>query len=199
MRAPEHYQRELALAGGTNPHGQANFILWWTGIPRTDAPVLPIADRPSWALLEWHPATDAGAPATWPGAELGPYPHRGFYDVLQTFWEGAEPACLDSAPLNLSVLRRMVWVALNIRAHNLAKRMAAIKDMRTHAATAQRERIADCLQDAMPAFGEAASYRLQQGASTALAQRIEQIRKNLAHSDTFSSRMPRATSIVPSA
>lgn len=199
MVVPSYYQHELELVGGSNPLGRPNFLLWWTGNARPDSPVLPILDNPSWALLEWHPASDAGAPILWPGEELGPYPARGFYDVLQTFWDKGEPARLDSAPLNLHVLRHMVRIALDIREHNMARRMREIETYREREQAAQRERIADCLEDSMPAFGEAASYRLQQGASTALSRRIEQIRSNLGHSDAFARRMPRASSIVPSA
>jgi hypothetical protein len=196
MQAPDLYQRELELLGGLSPSGSPNFILWWTGNPHPNAPMLPILDSPSWALMEWHPAEDAGSPYTWPGAELGPYPSRGFYDLLQPFRNGAEPALLDSAALNLNVLRRMARFRINLKQHSLIQRRIAMRDMRDKHQQAQQDRIADALQDAMPAFGEAASYRLNPGATTALARRIEQIRANLPHTDRFSREMPRGLAQV---
>jgi hypothetical protein len=153
--------------------------------------MLPILDTPSWALMEWHPAEDIGSPVNWPGTELGPYPSRGFYDVLQPFRYGPEPIMLDTQPLNLNVLRRWVRSVLTLRRDSLIQRRIAMRDAEEHKNAEQRGRIADALQDAMPAFGESASYRLNPGATTALSRRIEQIKQNLPHTNDFSQRMGR--------
>jgi len=138
--------------------------------------------------MEWHPPVDAGHPELWPGEVLGPYPNRGYYDILQPFRRGSEPSTLDSAELNVSILRQMVRMMLKIRDDSMAKRMEAFKERDRLDSEARQKQIADILHDGMPAFGkaEAISYRGNPGTTTTLKKRIEQIYQNLSHSNEFS-------------
>lgn len=197
-QTPEHYQHELTLQGGLNPFGEPRFILHWgenpiirTGMP--DCLLAPWLD--CWVLAEWRPPLDFGLPTTWDGEDVGPYPSRGAYMIMQVFRYGQTPAMLDTAPLNINVLRRMVHYIKTHQGDSMATRMLNVMDIEERRQAEQREKIADCLEDAVPKFGDTASFSRQQNCNTSLKQRMDKIERHLPYADLLRRQLPKRLSI----
>ncbi len=182
MIAPKHYRDALLLAGGTNPYGEPAFILQWgeTPVRRRMVSDEYVAHRriACWMLCEWRPASDYPV-TSWPD-EI-PYPSSGRYEIVQPFREDGEAVRLDTPGLNPSVLRMMVWVVKRHRGDSCRKNLDALKESREKETKAQRERIADCLQSAMPRFHGPVSFRGQRNTRSAVQQKAEQIERQMRY------------------
>lgn len=201
IETPERYQKFLAKVGGKNDFGEPNFILIWGENRTIDQLALP---RPfiapyfnCWVLAKWYPAEEFGSPSDWM-PELGPYPSRGGYIPLAVFrTPKQEPVKLDSSDLNFQVLELWIFTALKHEHDRISQRMAAYDEHRRRIEEARVNRIADLLQDAVPAFGtaEAVSFHGQANCNPALKQKMEQIEKTMPYAMSFFKRLPKRTSI----
>lgn len=203
LETPERYKRFLEKFGGLNHFGEPRFILQWCDSPIERIAVAPQLIGPylnSWVLAEWYPPEEIGGRAAWDEELMGPYPSRGLYFPLQIFKgdDGREPAMLDSEWLNLEVLGRWVYNALNHEKDSLAKRKSVLDDAAAREKKAELERRADLLQDAFPAFGltDSVSYAANPGATNSVKTRMEKIERAINAALDFKKRFPRGPSIL---
>lgn len=202
IETPDVYKRFLKKIGGSTDYGDARFILIWgenRSVTQLKIPQPFLAPYFNcWILAEWHPPEDFGAPSDWM-PELGRYPSRGGYVPLAVFrTPKQEPVMLDTKDLNLEVLRLWVHTALKHEHDKLSDRMRVFDDNQRAREEAKQKRIADLLQDSMPAFGmaESVSFHGQQNCNPVLKQKMEQIERSMPYAREFFRRMPRRTSIV---
>lgn len=201
IETPEHYKRFLKRVGGLNEFGEPSYILIWGENRTIDQLALP---QPflapyfnCWILAEWRRPEDFGSPSDWLD-EMGPFPSRGGYIPLAVFRnEKREPAKLDTRDLNLEVLRMWIYFSLKHESDRLAERKSFMKDQMDKREKAQQERIADLLQDSVPAFGmaESVSFHGQANCNPALKQRMEQVEKSMKYAKQFFRRAPKGSSI----
>ena len=166
--APRQINAALAVAGGWNLYGQANFrVIWgsehhawiggkfegekdrhgntlpcWRGLKR-DIKYPHMAE--DWLLEVWRPAEFYGSPEQWPESELGPYPSRGDYELVRRL----PPQ--EFSPYVAMALVRMVEAS---RGLSKADRYKEIYEREVARPEKQWDSDADAiLDDAVPAFG----------------------------------------------
>jgi hypothetical protein len=201
IETPEKYKRFLKKVGGLTDYGEPSYLLIWGENQTITQLTIP---QPflnpyfnCWILAEWRRAEDFGSPSDWPD-DLGPYPNRGGYVPLAVFRdEKREPSKLDSEDLNFEVLRMWIFYSLKHENDRLAERKAFMKAQFDKRDERLQARIADLLQDAVPAFGasEIISFRGQKNCNPALKQKMEYIEKMMPHAKGFFRRVPKGTSI----
>ena len=198
MDAPTHYKRSLLAWGGTNLYGEPRFVLHWGPdlVHRRVAPAEHISFPPPqcWCLCEWLPAEEYGSEDSWP-KEL-PYPSAGRYEPIIRFENDGVPLQLDTRFLNLRVLNMMVYHTKKHRYDSLMKRKAALQEMREREEKAERDRIADCLHDAVPQWTDAVSYRGQTNTHSATQKKVEEIEQGYRNAWRFRQRQGAGLSVA---
>lgn len=174
---PSEYADFLVRAGGTNLYGEPNFIIIWgqTYTQRNgDGLSLLGHGIPAWMLCEWHPAEDYGSPGQWDYKLLGPYPHRGRYEILQPFYERIGGK-VEHMPLNFATLEFMLPIIQKHKHDSIEKRKALMVEQKEKKEKELEDRIADRLQDACPSFTDAVSFAGQGNKHSAVQQKVEEI------------------------
>lgn len=190
--APPEYTEFLRRIGGANPFGEPNFILFWgqTFVPRSVGKNMLLGhNRPCWNLAMWRPAEEWGTLEAWDYHSLGEYPSRGAYDLIQPFYRSLGKDGIEAAPLHMLSLEMMVHVIQEHKKDSPQQRLQAMRDAKAKHDQELGTRIADTLEESVPAFGEAASFSGQQNTKTVLQQKIEQLEKYMPRSAW--SRIPR--------
>lgn len=193
MKTPEAYQRPLLNGGGRNIYGEPNLILAWGGDPVVRSgcqdQILPLGLNNCWCLLLWRPAEEFGAPELW-SVDMGAYPSRGLYMVVQAFRYSGKTATLDSPVLNPHVLSLAAKVIMENIDATLATRDRIIRD---HLDKEQKE-WADKIEDivlAAPPLGEMVSYAGQKNCNSVIQQKMDQIEKCLKMRKLARLQMPK--------
>jgi hypothetical protein len=201
IETPEDYKRFLKGVGGVNPYGDPAFILLWgenQTINQLKIPQPFIAPYFNcWILAEWHSAEDWGSPSDWLD-ELGPYPSRGGYTPLAVFRnQKREPVKLGTRDLNFEVLQMWVYLALKHEHDRISERLAFYEDVKRKEEESRISRIADLLQEAVPAFGlaESVSFSGQGNCNSSLKQKMDEIERMIPAARKFFSRSPRGMSV----
>lgn len=180
LEPPREYADLLKRIGGSNLFGEPNFILFWgqTHVPRGICPQRLLGEnRPCWNLAMWRPAEEWGTPSTWDHQSLGDYPSRGAYDLIQPLYRSLGKDGIEAMPLNFLTLEMMVHVIEKHKGDSLRRRKEALEAEQSKNDKATLNRIEDCIRDAVPAFGESASYSGQTNTNTFLAQKIAELEK----------------------
>ena len=176
---PSEYADFLARAGGTNPFGQPNFILFW-GQTRTmktgHGEMLEGHGMPCWMLAGWRSAEEWGDPFTWDYDNLGPYPHHGKYEIIQPFYKQVAGK-IEPMPLNFRTLECLLPIIIKHRHDRFEKRRALLMADKARQDKQLEDRIADRLQDAVPQFIDATSFAGQTNKHTVVQQKIEQLER----------------------
>lgn len=182
LEPPAHLVRLLTTLGGTNCYGEPHFIIFWgqTHQPRGVCPHRLLGEnRPCWNLAMWRSPEEWGPPEDWDYNVLGEYPSRGAYDLIQPFYRSAERPSdgIVAMPLSYGMVEAMISIIARHKNDSLAKRkmvFAAEQEARDK----ERERhIEDVIQDAVPAYLDAASYAGQTNKKTFLQQKIEELER----------------------
>lgn len=177
---PREFASQLAALGGTNIYGEPRFILFWgqtRTIPTGFGSMLHGQGVPAWFLAEWKPAEEWGTPETWDYDLLGPYPHRGQYDIIQPFYRSLGKGKVEPMQLNRRTFDFIIPVVLRHAKDSFEKRMQTIIAQKAAEDRALEGRIADCLQDAYPSFTDATSFAGQTNKHTVVQQKIEQLER----------------------
>ena len=201
IETPERYKRFLSKVGGLNPFGEPSFILIWGENQTIDQLAIPQSFLNPyfncWILAEWQGPEEWGSPSDWP-KDLGEFPSRGGYVPLAVFRnDQREPVKLDTKDLNFEVLQMWIYHALKHEHDRISERKVFMEDQIRKREDAKQQRIADLLQDSVPAFGatDTMSFHGQQNCNPALKQKMEQIEKMIPYSRSFFKNVPRGTSI----
>lgn len=198
LEPPPEYKRFLAKFGGLNPLGDPRFSLIWdagaiSGIPIPDEFREPYLDR--WFLCEWMSPEDFGPPALW-GKELGPYPSRGAYVPIYMFQDNGKPIMVDSQFLNLNALAMLLSIIMKHRHDSLQKRFAELKSERDQIDAEETKRLADMLENSVPAYLGPASFRGQRNVNSVVVQKMEQVEKIIDFARNFRKRFGRGLSQI---
>ena len=179
---PMPYREFLKTVGGTNSHGEPNFILMWGGdlIKKEKYPpqILPKM-LACWVLAEWKEAHEYGPQEDWPeGAD--PYPYNGKYEILQVFRNGDVAATLDSPALNQNLLGQLLKTIYVHKGDSVTEKTSQLQKFKDRKDEQDAERTADMLQDAVPAFHAAESFSVsgQKNKTSFLKKKMEQIDRN---------------------
>ena len=176
---PSEYADFLLRAGGTNLYGDSNFIIFWgqTRVMRTGhGDMLEGHGMPCWMLAGWRPAEEWGTPMTWDYDTLGPFPHRGKYEIIQPFYRQVAGK-IEPMPLNFRTLECLLPIIIKHRHDRFELRKEAMLADKARADKQLEDRIADRLQDAVPQFIDATSFAGQTNKHTVVQQKIEQLEK----------------------
>lgn len=181
-RPPVECADFLREAGGLNQYGGANILLVWgehAGEDTGKGIVPPQNGLPCWNLCVWHPAEDAGPPSAWREDLGGRYPSEGFYEIVQPMYRTIDGKVdkIEALTPSIHILEAMVW---NLKKHQYDSHEARQRAFRLHKERKEREqldRIADVLQDSMPAFGGVESF--SGVPNTVVRKRMEMIERQL--------------------
>jgi hypothetical protein len=210
--APEEYAEFLRRIGGTNIYGEPNFIVFWgqtltvkRGRQRWSYGSVSVGtydvllgnDEPCWMLAEWQAPTESIV--TWDYDLLGPYPHRGFYDIIQKFsrkWMEKGTLHIEPDPLNRQMLRLFVETVKKHKHDSLAKRMSFMQAVKEQREREMQDKICDRLQDATPEWLDSVSYSGQVNKHGVIQQKIEQIERNMKHAEQVRKEHPLSHSVA---
>lgn len=176
---PKHYQDRINRAGGRNRYGEPNFKLVWSQAFTHRAGGVWPHDRYAgyrevylangspyppkhgyWLLLEWTPPEQYGSEAayyflhrdeTTGLCSLGPYPHRGRYQVaVKLIWTSFEDNKLVIEPwsLNSTVIDRLIPVILAGRSDSHLRRREFAEAERIRAERKMDSQIDSLMNDA---------------------------------------------------
>lgn len=192
MHTPEHYQKELTVGAGLNPYGEPNLLLVWGRDPivRKGAPAQRLSDEfECWCLVMWQPAEEFGPPELWP-RDMGPYPSRGQYVIVQAFKYSGNVARLDSPVLCPRVLRLAAKVITDNRESTLATRAKVIDGLLSSQQKEWADKIDDIVRDAAP-LGEVVSFAGQKNCNSVIQQKMDQIERCMKMRKLARLQMPR--------
>lgn len=176
---PQEYADFLLRAGGTNPFGEANFIVFWgqTRVMKTGfGEMLEGHGMPAWILAGWRSAEDWGDPYSWDYETLGPYPTRGKYEIIQPFYKRVGKQ-VEPMPLNYRTLECLLPIIIKHRADKFDKRKSLMLEAKRRSDQELEDRIADRLQDSVPQFQGPTSFAGQRNKHTVVQQKIEQLER----------------------
>lgn len=176
---PKQYQDRITRAGGVNRYGDPNFKLVWSqsethragGVWPHDryagyrevylANGSPYPPRQGyWLLLEWTPPEQYGSEAayyflhrdeTTGLCSLGPYPHRGRYEVaVKLIWTSFEDnrLVIEPWPLNSTVIDRIIPVILAGRSDSVQRRKEFAEAERVRTERKMESQIESLMNDA---------------------------------------------------
>lgn len=179
-KAPESYRAALRLAGGDNLYGEPRFKLVWGTEPirRSGSPDQLLGEAfDCWCLIQWRPPEDFGIPETW-APDMGPFPARGLYIILQAFRYSGVRSALDSPTLNPEALRMAVRFALESEEMTLATRERILKE---HLSLEDRRRldlIEDKIRDARP-IGDVVIGAGKHSGTSVIGKKLDQIERSV--------------------
>lgn len=198
LTCPEVYQDRLARIGGLNRFGQPNFIIVWSqthtsrraSVDGNYEDYLTDFNVPGWVLKQWRAPEEYGTPELYYIQNydeatglclLGEYPYRGRYETIESF------KCktlvngrliVEFMPLNSMILDMIVPIIMQAKDVSLQRQKAAFMALEEKKKQAETDRIADALQDAMPAFTEPVSFGGQGCRTSLIDKKVEQIERS---------------------
>jgi hypothetical protein len=209
---PEEFQQRLTEVGGTNTYGDPNFVLSWSqggddnalyraggaweieGLPSYVGyrDLLKGGGTPSWALLQWHPASHYGTPESYyvmnydPQTglqDLGEYPYSGRYEVLYNLrWSERRGNKLffEAMPLNSFLLETVIPIITQAKDISWEKTKAALQDQKDKEDRADISMIEDVMHDnKVPFGGNPVSYTKQGCRTSLIDKKVEMMTRNM--------------------
>lgn len=119
----------------------------------------------------------------------------GGYAELQQFRYKITPALLDSEALNVRVVVMMAAMAERTRHQFLEMRKKVLERRKEREDKETQDRLANYLEDRMPAYRDAVSYSGQRIKQSVVQQKMEQIEKNLSRTDRLAALRGRGSMI----
>lgn len=144
-----------------------------------------------WVIRVWNAPETYGSVALYYHRECmngrpvtGGYPYRGRYEILQ-------PLCFSgivngkmihrAVPLSSNILTAIIPVIKQAKKLSEAQRFIALQEMERLKEEEKVKQIADCMQDASPAYKGAVSFSRQGCKNSAVQQKMWQIEQNWKH------------------
>lgn len=193
---PEWFREAVALAGGKNRFADPNVRVVWSQSPEAliviDGKLRPEYEGvPCWLLQSWDAPEVYGSPEMWfrdnkdpqTGRQLfGDFPWKGRYRTLQPLILREVvngKLVVESLPLSSFILNVMIPLIRQAADVSVEKQRAAMKELEDRKGAEQEARIADALQNAMPAFDGAAFSARTGYCTTTLQRKVYQIEQNM--------------------
>lgn len=202
-RCPAHFQERINRAAGFNRFGGPNFDIVWgqTATIRVDRkPVLQQFGDACWVLRKWNAPEVYGTPELWAMDSVmnrDAFPYRGQYEILFPFkWSGIVNGRLihEFMPLTSLIIDKVIPIIKQSQDATYWQRYVALRDRREKRERDHTNRIADCLQNASPAFVGPVSYSRQGCKNSSVQQKMDAIERNWKRLMYLSRLLPRGTS-----
>lgn len=201
-KAPEWFTEELTRIGGKNRFGGPNFDVVWSEcatIERDGQTVLQCPGPPCWLLREWNPPEVYGPPETWDSLDTGEaWPQFGKYEIVQPFRASQVlngKLVHEPMPLARLILDMVVPIILAARDYTQEKCRLALQEQKEREEKARENKIADALQDAMPAWLGPVSYARQKLRTSLIDKKAHEIQKQWQHAMAFYAKHAKGPSI----
>lgn len=175
---PSYLQEVLTNKAGKNLFGEPRLLLVWGGDPikRENCPDQYLGPGfECWCLMLCREAEELGPPELWP-RDLGPYPNRGLYMIVQAFQYSGNRLDLDNpifSPQRFSLIAETIMDNIEV---TLETRDRILRDHLSRNQQKLVDQIEAACRNAYP-IGDALSYSGQKNCNSAVQQKMDEINK----------------------